>query len=84
MLTDRIGDQLALVGNGIHLDLFCILHKVGDHHRVLLGDIRGETEEALKLLLIGADIHRCTTEDIGGTHQHRIANLIDKVLDIVK
>ena len=84
MLTDRIGNKLALVGDGIHLDLLRILHKVGNHHRVLLRDIRGKTEEALELLLIGADIHRCTTEDIGGTHQHRITDLIDKLLDIVK
>ena len=84
MLTNRIGDQLPLVRHCIHLDLLCILHKVGDHHGVLLRDIRGKTEEALKLLLIGADIHRCTTEDIGGTYKNRIADLIDKVLDIVK
>ena len=51
---------------------------------MLLGDIRGKTEEAMEFLFIGADIHRRTTEDIGGTHQHRIANLIDKVLDIFK
>ena len=41
-----------------------------------------ELEEAIELLLVGANIHCCPRKDIARTHQHREANLLNEAVNI--
>ena len=46
MLADRIGDDFAMIGDGIHLDLLGMLDKLRHDHGVVLGHIGCELQEA--------------------------------------
>ena len=46
MLADCIGDDLAMVGDGIHLDLLGMLDKLRHDHGVVLGHVGCELQEA--------------------------------------
>ncbi len=47
-----------------------------------LRHIGGKFQEAVKLLLVGADIHRGPREDVAGTHQYRETDLLDEFVDV--
>ena len=38
----------------------------------------------MQLLVIIADVHGCTRQHVAGTHEHGIAHLVDKLLDILE
>ena len=59
-----------------------MLDELAYDDRVLLGDIRCELEEAIELLLVGADIHRCPRENVARTHQYGEAHFGDELVDI--
>ena len=68
MLADGVGDDLAALGYGVDLDFLSMLDELAHHDGVLLGYISSQLEEAVELFLVGADIHRCSREDVAGTH----------------
>ena len=83
MLRDGVGNDFAIACHSVHLHLLGIEHKLGDYHRVLLGNIGSELEELGELLIVETYIHRCAGKHIRRTHQDREADLIDEALHIV-
>ena len=43
VLGNRIFHHFAILGNGIKLDLFRSLHKLGNNHRILFGYLGSQT-----------------------------------------
>ena len=68
MLADGVGDDLTTLCYSIDLDFLSMLDELAYHDGMLLRDIGGQLEEAVELFLVGADIHRCSREDVAGTH----------------
>ena len=64
VFRNGIGNDFAVTGHRIHLHFLRILHKLGDDHGVLLRDICRKTQEAFQLLLVGADIHGSSRQDV--------------------
>ena len=83
VLTDGVGDNLAILGHGIHLYLLGVLDEAAHHYGVLLRYVGSEVEEALQLILVGAYVHGSTGEHVGGTHEHGETYLLDEGVDIV-
>ena len=84
MLADGILNNLTLIRNGIELDLLGFLHKLAHYHGVILRHLGGHLQKALQLFVVVTYIHRCTREYVRRTHENGEANLIDKLLDVVK
>ena len=84
MLRDGILDHLALVGNGVELDLFRLCHELRYHHGELLRHLCRHVQEAMQLLLIVTHVHRSTREHIRRTHEYGIAHLVHKLLHIIE
>lgn len=82
VFADGVEYDFALLGDGIKFDFFGFLNKLGDNNRVLLADIGGQTEEALKLFGVGTDVHGGTAEDIGRADEDRETHLADKGVDV--
>ena len=82
MLADGVGYDLTALSDGVDLDLLGVLDELAYHHGVLLRYIGCELEEAIELLLIGADIHRCPREDVAGTYEYGEAHLLDEAVNI--
>ena len=76
VLADRIHQDLAMIGHGIHLHLLGMFDELADHHRMLLADIRRQLQEALQLLLVRADIHGGTTQHIAGSNQEELERFL--------
>ena len=60
MLGDGILYDVTLVGNGIELNLLCLLHELRDNDGELLRHFCGHVEEAMQLLVIIAHVHGST------------------------
>ena len=84
MLRDSVLDHLALIGNGVELNLLGLRHKLRYHYGELLRHLCGHAEETVQLLIIVAHVHRSTREHVRRTHQNGIAHLIYKLLHIVE
>ena len=82
MLTDGVGYDFTALSYGVDLDLLSVLDELAYDHRVLLRHVGRELEEAIELLLIGADIHRCPREDVAGTYEYGEAHLLDEAIYI--
>ena len=83
VLTDGIGDNLAVARHGIHLHLLGMLDKLTDNNRMILTHVSCQFEELLKLFLVGAYVHGSTREDVGRTNEDGEAHLVDKLVDVV-
>ena len=69
--------------HGVELDLLGMLDELGNHDRVVLAHVGGQLEEALQLLLIGADVHGSTGEHVARTYQDGEADTGDKLINVV-
>ncbi|OPZ81752.1 MAG: hypothetical protein BWY77_00499 [bacterium ADurb.Bin431] len=75
MLADGVDQELALVADGVNLDLLGVLDEFGNDYRMVGGDPGRLVEEFFQFSIIGGDAHRRPAQDVGGAHQHRIADL---------
>ena len=60
VLADGIGDNLTVLGHGIHLHLLGMLNELAHHHGMVFRHIGCKTEEAFQLVFVGTYIHRST------------------------
>lgn len=82
MFTDGIEDDFALLSDGVKLNLFGLFDELGDHHRVLLADVGGQTKETLEFFGVGADVHCGAAKDVTGADENGESNLVDKGIDV--
>ena len=82
MLRNRIGQDVAAVGHCVELNLLAALHELAHHHGMFLGNLRSHGQEALQVVVAVADVHRSARKHVGRAHQHRIAHLIHKRVDV--
>ena len=83
MFTNGIHHDLAMIGHGIHFYLFGMFDELTDYHRMLLADVGRQLKETFQLFLVGADIHRRTTQHITRANQYREAYLLHECIDII-
>ena len=83
VLGNGISYHLAILSHGIHLNLLGMLNKLADYHRMILAYVGSQLQEALQLVLVGANIHRCTREHVAWTYQYRETNTLDKLVNIL-
>ena len=60
MLGDGILDDLTLIGYGIEFDFLRLCHELRYNHWELLRHLSSHTQETMQLLVVVADVHRCT------------------------
>ena len=83
VLRDGILDNLTVLSHSVELDLLSVLQELRNHYGVLLRYLGSGCEESFELLLVVANVHCCTRKHIRRTHQNGVANLIDKVVDVL-
>ena len=84
VLGDGVLNDLALIGNGIELDLLRFGHELRNHYGELFRDLCGHIQETMQLFFVVADIHRSTREHIRRTYEDGIAHLGHECLHIVE
>ncbi len=84
MLGYGVDLDLSVLCHGIHLDLLGVLYELADHYGVLLRNVGSQTQEAFKLVGVGADVHSGSRKHVARAHEHRIANFVDKLVDILE
>ena len=52
VLRDSIGDDLTILGYGIHLNLLGMLDKLAHYHWVVLAHVSRQLEESLQLIFV--------------------------------
>ena len=60
-----------------------MLNELTDDYRVIFADIGCKLEEAAELILIRADVHGCTREDVTWTDKNRESYTVDELVDVV-
>ena len=83
VLRNCVLDNLTVLRHSVELDLLGILQELRNHNGILLRNLGSSSQESFELLLIVADVHRCTRKHVRRTHQNGVANLIDKLVDIL-
>ena len=83
VLGDSIGQNLAILGHSVHLNLLGMLDELRHDNGMILRHVGRQLEETLQLVFVRADIHRCTREYIGRTHQNGESHPIDKGIDVL-
>ena len=81
MLRDGVKFDFSVLRHCVHLNLLGLLNELADHHRVFLRHVGRQTEEARKLLLVGADIHGGARKHVGGTHKNWESYLGHELVD---
>jgi len=75
VLHDRPDQDILAVAHRIHIYLHCILEEVVYEHGMLPGDPHRLPHVDLQPGLVVDDLHGPSSQDIGGPHQDRIADL---------
>ena len=83
VLGDGVGHDLAVAGHGVHLDFLGVLDKLRHHDGMVLADVGSQLEEALELIIVGADIHGSARKDVARTHEEREADTGHKLIDVL-
>ena len=83
VLGDGVGHDLAVAGHGVHLDLLGVLDKLRHHDGMVLADVGSQLEEALELIVVGADIHGSARKDVARTHEEREADTGHKLINVL-
>ena len=83
VLRDSVGEDFAIVGDSVELDLLATHIELADDNRVLLRYFRRQAEEVTEFLLVVADIHSGSGKHVRRSHQHREANLPDEIVHLV-
>ena len=73
VLRHIVHDQLAVLGDRIHLNLLRTLKVLGDHDRVLAVDGRSLRQVVRQVLGRVHHVHRRARQHIRRAHQHRVA-----------
>ena len=76
MLHDPGDDHVSAVAQRVHVDFDCILEKVVDQDRALLGVLHRFSHIAAHRVGIIGNHHRPAAQHIGGPHQHRVADAL--------
>ena len=77
MLHDSRNHNVLTVADRVHLDL--LAHQVLIHQNgMLLGDPVDDSDVFVHILIVDGDLHTLAAQHIGGTHQHRIAQLVGR------
>lgn len=69
VLSDSIVENMALIGDGIKLNLLCIKNELGHNDRFVSRNVRCKLEEVLQLTHISGNTHSCSGKDKTGTNQ---------------
>lgn len=80
VLRHSVHNQLALGGDTIDVNLLRALDKLGNNNRVVRRHIGGRLELVLEILLAANHRHGSARQDITRTHQHRVPDLVSKLL----
>ena len=83
VLRDGVEEHLALVRDGVNVDLLRIRDELGEHHGVLGVHLGGHGEVVLERGLVPDHIHRRAGEHVAGTHQHRVGDAAGKLLGLL-
>ena len=78
-----ISHDFAITCHGVEVDFLGVLDKLRYYHGVVFAHVGGKLQEAVKLLVVGADIHRRAREDVRRTHEDREANALHELIDVV-
>ena len=84
VLRDVVHDQLAVLRDGVHLNLFRALEVLGDHDRVLAVHGRRLRQVAAEVLGRVDDVHRRATEHVRRAHQHRVAEARTRAVGVLE
>mmetsp|Transcript_27324 Transcript_27324/g.38458 ORF Transcript_27324/g.38458 Transcript_27324/m.38458 type:complete len:362 (-) Transcript_27324:1035-2120(-) len=79
VLVDSSGNNFTILAYTIHLNLNSSLDEVGNHNRVLLGDLSSFKQKCLELFIGPGDVHGGTTENVGRTDKDGVTNIGSKL-----
>ncbi|ROV99906.1 hypothetical protein VMCG_06224 [Cytospora schulzeri] len=80
VLTDGMDNELALGSNTVDVELLRALDELADDDRVVGRDIAGSLKLVLELILAVNDSHGGTGQDVTGSDEHRVADLVSELL----
>jgi hypothetical protein len=80
VLGDGVDEELALVGDGVDVNLLSTVDELGEDGGVLGGDLGGGGERVLEGRLVPDDVHGGSGEDVGGTDEDGVGHLLGEVL----
>ena len=72
-----------MIGHRIHLYFFRMFDELAHYDRMLLADVGRQLKEAFQLFLVGANIHRRTTQHVTRANQYRETYLLYECIDII-
>ena len=84
VLRNVVHDQLAVLRDGVHLNLLRALEVLGDHDRVLAVHGRRLRQVAAEVLGRVDDVHRRATEHVRRAHQHRVAEARTRAVGVLE
>ena len=83
VFRDGVFDHFAVVGHGVEFDFLGVLQELRHDDGIFLRHFRGQFQERVQLLGIVAYVHRGARKHVGGTDQHRVADLLDELVHFV-
>src|SRR5699024_31441 len=79
VLHDAADEDLLTVVERIDVDLDGVFEEAVDEHGTVDGDLRGRGHVVEQLGAVVDDLHPAAAEDVGGTYEHRVADLLGDV-----
>ncbi len=76
MLHDSADVDLISVEEGVNVDLDGVFEEPVDEDRTIGRDLRGAGHVVEQLGAVVDDLHSASAEDVGGTHEHRVADVL--------
>jgi hypothetical protein len=83
MLANGVHNQVALGSNTVNINLLGALNELADDDRVVRRDAAGSLKLVLEILLAVDDGHGSARQDVTGTNQDRIADLLSELLSLL-
>mmetsp|Transcript_32049 Transcript_32049/g.83890 ORF Transcript_32049/g.83890 Transcript_32049/m.83890 type:complete len:384 (+) Transcript_32049:741-1892(+) len=80
VLADRVVDHVAVVGDGVDLDLLGALDELGDDDRVVGRHLACHREELFEVLVVKDDLHRGAREHVARPDEARVVHSVAKLL----